>query len=127
MAGLLKECADSAAGAVVETLRSFSGGIDKAVVADVIEQVLNETIGEPRAGGHRFVDLRASMEDQLSRLLDASPAVIYSFKARDDFTPIFVSRNIFRLFGYSPREYLEDPTFWREHVRGRPIKGRGPG
>jgi PAS domain S-box-containing protein len=56
------------------------------------------------------------MEDQLSRLLDASPAVIYSFKARDDFTPIFVSQNIFRLFGYSPREYLEDPTFWREHV-----------
>jgi adenylate cyclase len=53
---------------------------------------------------------------KLARLLDASPAVIYSFKARDDFAPLFVSQNITRLFGYAAREYLEDPNFWRERV-----------
>jgi len=42
--------------------------------------------------------------------------VIYSFKAKDDFAPTFVSDNIGRLFGYSPREYLDDANFWRVRV-----------
>lgn len=45
-----------------------------------------------------------------------SPAVIYSFKANDDFAPIFVSGNIERLLGYSPDEYLKNADFWRERV-----------
>ena len=56
------------------------------------------------------------MQERLTRLLDASPAVIYSFKARDYFAPIFVSDNIETLFGYAPRDYLDNPNFWREHV-----------
>jgi len=42
--------------------------------------------------------------------------VIYSFEAKGDFTPTFVSQNIKRLFGYTAREYLENPNFWRERV-----------
>ena len=45
-----------------------------------------------------------------------SPAVIYSFKAKDDFAPIFVSGNIERLLGYSPDEYLKNADFWSERV-----------
>ena len=49
-------------------------------------------------------------------MLSASPAVIYSFKATDDFAPTFVSDNIVDVFGYSPAEYLENPSFWRDRV-----------
>jgi PAS domain S-box-containing protein len=56
------------------------------------------------------------MRRRLTRLLNASPAVIYSFKASDDFAPILVSDNIETLFGYAPRDYLDDPNFWRDHV-----------
>ena len=42
--------------------------------------------------------------------------MIYSFKARDDYAPIFVSGNIERLLGYSPDEYLKNADFWRERV-----------
>jgi len=49
-------------------------------------------------------------------LLSSSPAVIYSFKATDDFAPTFVSDNINGLFGYAPAEYLENPSFWRDRV-----------
>jgi len=41
------------------------------------------------------------MQERLTRLLHTSPAVIYSFKAEDDFAPIFVSANIETLFGYA--------------------------
>ena len=113
----LRECADTAAAALVVMLRGTKGAVDAAAVADVIEQVLNQATSETEEGAERrIVDLQASMQERLTRLLDASPAVIYSFKARDDFAPIFVSDNIGTLFGYAPRDYLDDPNFWREHV-----------
>jgi PAS domain S-box-containing protein len=53
---------------------------------------------------------------RLARLLDASPAVVYSFEAKGDFSPTYVSDNITRLFGYAAQDYLDDPDFWRGHV-----------
>lgn len=56
----------------------------------------------------------AASQERLTQLLSASPAVIYSFKATADFAPTFVSDNITRVFGYTPAEYLADPSFWRD-------------
>src|SRR5215207_7734589 len=53
---------------------------------------------------------------RLSHLLTSSPAVLYSFEAKGDYAPTFVSENIRRLFGYEPQEYLRDPSFWLERV-----------
>lgn len=53
---------------------------------------------------------------RLSHLLTSSPAVLYSFEAKGDYAPTFVSENIRRLFGYEPREYLESPDFWLGRV-----------
>jgi PAS domain S-box-containing protein len=113
----LRECADTAAAALVELLRGKKGAVDTAAIAEVIENVLNQATTETEEGAQRrLVDLEASMQKRLARLLDVSPAVIYSFKAKDDFAPIFVSDNIETLFGYEPRDYLDNPNFWREHV-----------
>jgi PAS domain S-box-containing protein len=54
--------------------------------------------------------------DRLSKLLSASPAVVYGYRATGDFAPTYVSDNIRRVFGYEPAEYLDDPNFWRDHV-----------
>src|SRR6476661_3687159 len=89
-------------------------------IADIIETVFDEATSEREEGARRRLDdLHASMQERLTRLLDASPAVIYSFKARDDYGPIFVSGNIERLLGYSPDEYLKNADFWRERVPRR--------
>ena len=53
---------------------------------------------------------------RLARLLSASPAVIYSFRASGDYAPTFVSDNIKRLLGYCPDEYLKNADFWRKRV-----------
>ncbi len=113
----LRECANTAAVALVEKLRASRGKLDPEALADVIEKVLNQATNENKEGvERRLVDLQASMQERLTRLLDASPAVIYSFKAKDDFAPIFVSANIETLFGYAPQDYLDDANFWRERV-----------
>ena len=56
------------------------------------------------------------MRARLARLLGSSPSVIYSFEARGAFSPTFVSDNIKTLFGYTPTDYLENPTFWSDRV-----------
>jgi PAS domain S-box-containing protein len=65
---------------------------------------------------------KVSSGSRLTQLLTASPAVIYSFKAGGDFAPTFVSANIETLFGYAPREYLEDANFWSERVHPEDLK-----
>ena len=113
----LRECAEAAATALTKKLRKSRGEVDEAAVADIIENVLSQATKERDKGEKkRLIDLEASMQERLTRLLDASPAVIYSFKAKDDYAPIFVSANIETLFGYAPREYIDNPNFWRERV-----------
>ena len=90
---------------------------DQASVADIVEAVLAEATREREEAIRRHLaEVEAAAETKLSRLLGASPAVIYSFEAKGDFSPTFVSDNIKRLFGYAAREYLDDPNFWRERV-----------
>lgn len=113
----LRECAEAAAAALAVELTASGGKVDAAAIAGIIEKVLNDATQDTEDGARkRFADLEASMQNRLTRLLDASPAVIYSFKARGDFAPVFVSANIAALFGYSPRDYLQNPNFWRERV-----------
>jgi PAS domain S-box-containing protein len=55
-------------------------------------------------------------QDRLVHLLSCAPAVIYSYKAKGDFAPTFVSQNIRDWLGYEPHEYLEGADFWRRCV-----------
>lgn len=54
-------------------------------------------------------------ESQLRRLLDSSPAVIYSCKAGGDFHLTFVSDNIKALTGYEPDEFIK-PGFMVQNI-----------
>jgi len=113
----LRQCAETAAVALAENRRATPGDIDLAAVADIIEQVLNAAAREQeQAARQRLSEAQATVQERLTQLLSVSPAVIYSFKASGDFAPTFVSTNIETLFGYAPREYLDNPNFWRERV-----------
>ena len=59
---------------------------------------------------------KEAAHQRLGKLLLASPAVIYSFEARGEFRPTFISENVKPVLGYDPKEYLESPDFWRRCV-----------
>src|SRR5436309_3069606 len=83
----------------------------------VIERAIrNATRERDKRARQQLQEAQAVAHERLARLLSASPAVIYSFKATGDFAPTFVSNNIIDVFGYSPAEYLENPSFWRDRV-----------
>ena len=64
----------------------------------------------------QIADALTEAQSRLSHVLAASPAVIYSFEAKENFGPTFISENIKQVFGYEPREYLEDPKFMPLHT-----------
>ncbi|HAX80259.1 MAG TPA: hypothetical protein DCY88_31595 [Cyanobacteria bacterium UBA11372] len=55
-------------------------------------------------------------QERLQYLLTSSPAVIYSRKASDDYSTTFLSDNVKTLVGYEAREFLEDASFWKNHI-----------
>jgi adenylate cyclase len=102
-----REQAVVVAAAVLHALEtSSSSSFDLKAIADIVEQNLQNVSREQEQREH----------EHLSRLLSVSPAVIYSFLATGSFAPSFVSENLTRIFGYRPREYLENPDFWRSRV-----------
>jgi PAS domain S-box-containing protein len=55
-------------------------------------------------------------QQRLTHVLAASPAVIYSFEGKGEYRPTFISENVKDIFGYEPREYLNDPKFMPARV-----------
>tara|TARA_Y100000310_G_scaffold343605_1_gene452066 strand:+ start:1768 stop:2415 length:648 start_codon:yes stop_codon:yes gene_type:complete len=49
-------------------------------------------------------------------LLSQSPAIIYTSKVSDDFGITFISDNVLEKLGYSPKQFLTDPSFWMNHI-----------
>ena len=78
----------------------------------------NEMLGELDQARSRELTDRAEQaaRQRLSVLLNASPAVIYCREASGDYQPTFVSDSVTRLFGCTPREYLDNPYLWRDRV-----------
>jgi adenylate cyclase len=111
------EYAKNATASLHKVLHVSPDDFDAESTAAVIEQAIrNATRDQDTRADRQLKQVRTAAQERLARLLSASPAVIYSFKATDDFAPTFVSDNIVDVFGYSPSEYLEDPSFWRDHV-----------
>lgn len=52
----------------------------------------------------------------LASLVQASPAVLYSCKVSEDYGTIAVTENVRRVLGYSPEDFILDPSLWAVRV-----------
>jgi adenylate cyclase len=89
------EYAKNATAALHQTLHVSPGDFNAEGTTAVIEQAIRNATSE------RETEVRTEAQERLTRLLSASPAVIYSFKATADFAPTFISDNITSVFGYT--------------------------
>ena len=111
--------AELAAARVLRTLGIEPGQSDLQAVSEIVELALHEAAREQEKKElARIAEVQASAHAHLSRLLNASPAVIYCRRASDNYQPTFVSDSISDLFDVTPREYFENPDLWKE--RGHP-------
>jgi len=55
-------------------------------------------------------------KQSLSRLLAASPAIIYTTRASGEFGCTFVSENIQTIMGFSPEQMITDPKCWPDRL-----------
>ncbi|MCJ7812342.1 PAS domain S-box protein, partial [bacterium] len=54
--------------------------------------------------------------NRLKFLLSSSSAIIYTSKVSDDFGATFISENVKNLWGYHPRDFVENSNFWSDHI-----------
>jgi PAS domain S-box-containing protein len=52
----------------------------------------------------------------LARLVNASPAVLYSCKVSEDCGTIAVTDNVRTMLGYGPEDFVNDPSFWAVRI-----------
>ncbi len=113
----VREHAEKAAARVLRMLSAAPGEVDAGSLADAIEIAVDEATREQEKWAlQRIADIQESAHVHFSRLVNASPAVIYCRLATGNFQPTFVSESISRLFEVSAREYLDHPDLWRERV-----------
>ena len=108
--------AKDATAALHQTFRISLNDFDAQRAATVIEQAIQDATRERDTRARRELkEAKAAAQERLARLLSSSPAVIYSFKARGDSAPTFVSDNIRTCSATSPRN-TSNPGFWRDRV-----------
>jgi adenylate cyclase len=116
--------ARDATAALHKVLHITPGDFDSDGAAAVIEKAIRHATRERESRRRRQLsEVKATAQERLARMLSSSPAVVYSFKASGDFAPTFVSDNISTVFGYTPAEYLENPSFWRDRVHPDDLAG----
>jgi len=54
--------------------------------------------------------------ERLQYLLASTTAVIYTSKASDDYAATFITKNVETVTGYSYTDFLDNPSFWIDHV-----------
>lgn len=67
------------------------------------------------AGRKRIEELHA-IKERLECLLTWSPVIVYTCEPYGDYVFSFVSENVLSQLGYEPREFIEDPKFWLNHI-----------
>jgi adenylate cyclase len=119
-----REQAEMTTSALLRILSARSGQIDAHAIADIIEQTLDAAARDQEKGElRRIAEVQESADLHLSRLLNASPSVIYCREAHGDYKPTFVSQSVTGLFDCTPREYLENPFLWRDRVHPDDVAG----
>ena len=113
----LREQARNVTVALDQALQGEPGTFDAEGVTALIEKALRSAArAHENKARRQLQEVEAAAWERLTRMLSSSPAVIYSFKAFDDYAPTFVSDNIRNVFGYDAAEYLKDGSFWRDRV-----------
>ena len=55
-------------------------------------------------------------EQRLNFLLGSTATVIYTCRADGDFGATFISENVQSLLGYRPSDFVDDASFWANHI-----------
>ena len=59
---------------------------------------------------------QARLAERKQRILDLSPAIIYTCSIGETYPATFISKNVKSVLGYKPLDFTSNPNFWAEHI-----------
>ena len=96
-----------------------------ASIANTVAGVIERKHAEEELKIHRVhleeLVIRRSAElsktkDRLQFLISSTPVVIYSAAISGNYRTTYISDTVREQLGYEPREFLDDPDFWVNHI-----------
>ena len=112
MSELIVVCMEMLLKGTVTSDYLLTGLVASLLVSGLIIGILTFFLAQQK-NNEKFLE---SMQLRYEYLLKAAPAVIYSCRASGDFGATFISGNITEQFGYQPKQFIEDPSFWINHI-----------
>ena len=94
--------------------RNHLGELVEARTSELRE--INEQLENEIAERTRVEEQLRLISGRLEFLLSSNPAVIYTATADEKFATTFVTSNVAEMLGYKPRELIDDPDFWKNHI-----------
>jgi diguanylate cyclase (GGDEF)-like protein/PAS domain S-box-containing protein len=80
--------------------------------------LMGQTV-DPEAGNGILKEATAELvgtKTHLEHLLTSTSAVLYSARASGDYGATFISRNIMNQLGWKAEDFIEDSSFWSNHI-----------
>ncbi len=65
---------------------------------------------------HRAEEALRATRERLQFVLSSTPVIIYARKASGDHAVTFISENVRALLGYDPEEFIDNESFWADHI-----------
>jgi PAS domain S-box-containing protein len=93
-------------------LQQYYENIVSPILNEAGEVVQVAVFGRDITERKQMEETLRSTKERLTTLLQASPAVIYSTRADNDFAITYVSPNAIETIGYPPEQFTRDPAFW---------------
>ncbi|MCP4405523.1 MAG: PAS domain S-box protein, partial [bacterium] len=110
-------CDISARKLAEEQLKTYAERLEELVEERTAELLgTNEQLQQKNTERKRAEKRLAAVWGRLQYLLSSAPAIIYSCQASDGYSMTFVSENIQLQSGYEAWQFLEDSTFWVNHI-----------
>jgi PAS domain S-box-containing protein len=90
-----------------------------------VASIIKDKSGCPQYMYGSFMDISDRKEaekqilmanERLKYLLSSTSAVIYTAKADGDYGATFISENVTQLTGHKPRSFLQNSSFWLDHI-----------
>lgn len=110
-----------------EELKKHRNHLEELVEARTSElREMNEQLEEEIAERTRAEEQIRLISGRLEFLLSSNPAVIYTAAVDDNFSTTFVTRNVVEMLGYMPRELIDAPGFWKNHIHPEDLRRLSP-
>ncbi|MHC4555987.1 MAG: PAS domain S-box protein [Planctomycetota bacterium] len=94
----------------------YDGRIFLVTLAPVVEEGYLNVYGVDITERKKIDEVLRKHKRRLEYLVSSNPAVIYTSRTSGDYGATYISENVTSLTGHEAKDFIENPSFWVDHI-----------